>query len=58
MKASKLKATGALVLAVSMLFAGCSRVKEEPAVELASLKIADDTAFYTALSEIDILESS
>lgn len=57
MKASKLKATGALVLAVAMLFAGCARVKEEPPVELASLKIADDTAFYTALSEIDIAES-
>ena len=57
MKASKLKATGALVLAAAMLLSGCSRVKEEPPVELASLKVADETSFYAALSEIDITEA-
>lgn len=57
MKASKLKATGALVLAAAMFFTGCSKVKEEPPVELASLKVADETSFYAALSGIDIAES-
>lgn len=54
MRSSKIMITGASVLAVSMLFAGCAGITHEPKVDMSKLNAVDDRAFLSALEAIGL----